>query len=112
MRALCTLLMALILSVTSVTAAVARAEQGALTRLVICSMGAERVVMVDADGEPVEGHAHCPDCLAALSPAPSGPAIGPAAPVVVTVIRTRDHAFDLPAKRALTVQARGPPVAL
>lgn len=112
MRAFCTLLLALILAVTSVTSAVARAEQGALTQMVVCSMGAERVVMVDAAGEPVEVRHHCPDCLAALTPPPQAALVLPAVPAVVSTLQVVGKSVAPPVRAPLSVLARGPPVAL
>jgi len=110
MRGLVPLLLALVLSVTSVTSAVARAEQGALTQMVICSMGAERLVTVDARGQPVERAHHCPDCLAALSALPRiAPAERPVTRVTV-VVPPGDRPLSLPPRGHGPVLARGPPV--
>lgn len=71
------LLFAFVLSVTSVTAAVARGQMAGASELVLCSGGVAATVMVDATGRKVEGPHHCPLCLAAMA------GVGPVAPWAV-----------------------------
>ena len=110
MRALTSILLALLLTVTSVTFAAARVQAAGLTQMVICAQGAARVVTFDAAGNPVEAPHHCPDCLAALPPIPS-PATPPSYRVPARpILLIRADAQVLVPQAGHTPSARGPPV--
>lgn len=99
----------IMLSLTSVTAAVARGQMAGAVEMVICAGGSAGTVMLDATGQPVEAH-RCPVCTAAGS--------GAAVPVDASVARpvTPAEAMRFGAGAALrkveagVPVARGPPV--
>lgn len=64
MRAVLGLLLALVLSVTSATAAVARGQMAGAVEMVVCAGAGTATVTLDASGTPVSAH-HCPACTAA-----------------------------------------------
>jgi hypothetical protein len=107
------LLMALILSMTSVTAAVAHMRAGGAAQIVICGTpGVEEVVTLDSFGDPIEAGHHCPDCLTVTADVlvgapglvrPAGRVLDVAVPPDAGLAVAR--AVPLPA-------ARGPPTAL
>ena len=102
------LILAVVLSLTSVTLAVARTQMPGSTDVVICSGYGVVSVTLDAAGNPTGPVHACPDCLtgAATFLPPSAPLLRPA---------TRAITIDLPA--AFTgiaaslpaATARGPP---
>ena len=64
LRAVVSVCLALILSLTSVTAAVAHMRAAGAVQIVICGTpGVEEVVTLDAFGDPMPMVHHCPDCL-------------------------------------------------
>lgn len=110
LRVLCGLFLALVLSLTSVTMAVARGQMtGAMTLELCDGHGGTATVTLDADGNPVDSTQHCPDCLIA-TPAPAGdPVMAPARPLT----RSEPHVCALPLDAdqpaAPEPAARGPP---
>lgn len=114
-RALSATFLALVLAVTSVTLAVARAEAAGrmpgVAEVVICADGMAMTVMVDAAGNPVAPHAHhCPDCLLALA-APDADAPGAGmAPAVSRPLAPLRPATAAPFRPLLSAAPRGPPV--
>ena len=106
MRALTSILLALLLTVTSVTFAAARVQAAGLTQMVICAQGAARVVTFDAAGNPVEPPHHCPDCLAALPPIPSPATLPshrvPARPILLAPLAKVRHSSALSPKSGVT----------
>lgn len=108
-RALAVLLV-LMLSVTSVTAAVARGQMAGAVDLVICAGGGVATVTLDAAGQPVTRVHHCPVCTAA-----SASMEGAAAPAVLRPeTRAADvgpvAVLDVVSCRGVVAVARGPPV--
>lgn len=112
MRALTAFLLSLLLTVTSVTMAVARADEPmAGQTLTLCADGGTVTVTLDANGNPMPPHVHlCPDCLSAVGAATMpGPLVAPARPL------TRATLLPLPQPRILaslarqTAHARDPP---
>lgn len=77
LRALSALFLSLILSMTSVTMAVARAQAPVAGEITICSGYGIVTISVDAEGNPTGPVHPCPDCLAGLvlAPAPDAPAV-------------------------------------
>lgn len=73
MRALIALFLGLVLAVSSVTAAVARAEMAGAVEMVVCAGEGTGTVTLDPSGQPVMAH-HCPDCTAAQA-ALAGPVV-------------------------------------
>ncbi len=104
MRAVLGLLLVMLLSVTSVTAAVARGQMAGAVDMVICAGAGLATVTLDATGQPVEAH-HCPVCTAAGS--------GVGVPVAASVARpaTRAEAVRFGAGIALRKVGAGEPVA-
>jgi hypothetical protein len=110
MRALSALVLMLLLAVTSVTQAVARSEHAGAVAMVICAGGQTETALIDAQGNPVEGPHHCPDCLQAL-------AGGGGLPVLSAPARAAEPAIFRQAGRHLAPRPlpvhpapRGPPV--
>lgn len=70
-RQLCTLLLALILATTSVSAAVMHAEMQGAQQMVICSDSAAgsgiATVTLDATGKPIAHPHRCPDCTVSVT---------------------------------------------
>lgn len=109
-RALASLMLALILSVTSVTAAAAHARMVGAMQVELCAdHGAGTVVTLDAAGNPVDVPQHCPDCLAATQAPGGAPADVPSRPVT----RNEPHVCALvlpdPPEAGPEPSARGPP---
>jgi hypothetical protein len=107
------LVLALSLTLTSVTAAVAHLRAGGAEQIVICGTpGVEEVVILDSFGDPMEPGHHCPDCLSLVADA------GPRAPGVVRPmarVMAVSDAMEEQAGGALTAPrpaARGPPRAV
>lgn len=113
LRSLSSLLMALILSVTSVTAAVAHMRSGAVEQIVICGTpGVEEVVTLDSFGNPIDPGHHCPDCLTLTADA--GPRVMPVVRPPSRVLAVADRMREQ-GGAALAVPrpaARGPPGAV
>lgn len=110
MRAVISLLFALLLAVTSVTFAAARVQEIGATQMVICAQGAARLVTLDAAGNPIEVPHHCPDCLAALPPVPS-PVTLPGRPTSPRLVLLPPAQAQIPPQGAArSPWARGPPV--
>lgn len=76
LRAFSAFFLSLILSMTSVTMAVARAQAPVAGQITICSGYGIVIISVDAEGNPTGPVHPCPDCLAGLvlAPAPETPA--------------------------------------
>ncbi len=104
------LCLTVLLSLTSVTAAVARGQMAGATEMVVCAGGAPVTVTIDATGQPVARAHHCPVCTAA-----SAAVAGAVAPVTLRPV-TRSEAVPpkmvprLAGGVALVAVARGPPV--
>lgn len=111
--ALFRLLMAVVLIAGSVIFAPARGSVPPGADLVICSGAGERVITLDAQGNPVAPRHRCPDCLpgivAFVPPDSAGVSLPPlvqrAMPRMTGVLLVAGRA-DLPAK------ARGPPAVI
>lgn len=110
MRALTSILLALLLAVTSVTFASARVQEAGTTQMVICAQGAALLVTLDAAGNPIQMPHHCPDCLAALPPLPSLVALLVRFDGPFTVALLPGQAQAAPKAAIGTALARGPPV--
>jgi hypothetical protein len=112
LHALTALALALILTLTSGTLAMARGQAMAAGEIVICSGGAVVTVAVDAEGKPT-GPAHiCPDCALTLFAAAAPPA-------AILMLAETASALVLPATQhpalaphILAATARGPPSAI
>lgn len=111
MRAVLGLFLVMLLSVTSVTAAVARGQMAGAVDLVICAGAGLGTVTLDATGMPVSRH-HCPVCTAApVAVTPDAPAMAlrpvTRAVAVAVVNRAGWQGADVPVP-----VARGPPLAV
>jgi hypothetical protein len=104
------LILSLLLAVTSVTQAIARGQGTGVTEAVICANGMAITVLLDAQGNPVPQHAHCPDCLVLAHAAGDTarlPEFRPAArPDPVVALRP----LSAPPAPIAAAAPRGPPV--
>lgn len=110
LRAISGLLVAIVLSLTSVTMVVARAQSAGSMQLELCDAhGGTATVTVDASGNPIADPHHCPDCLSATAAPGDAPATAPARPV--TRGERQVCALALPVEDATPPEpaARGPP---
>ena len=109
LRPLLSLLLALALTASSVTFAVARSQPGTGQWMEICAGTETLAVEIDAQGKPVTPRHPCPDCLTGL--------VGflPDADLCLRPPQAAGQALDLPAsphafsRRAAPAMARGPP---
>lgn len=108
-RAVAHLLLALCLSLTSVTAAVAHMQAAGAQTITLCGQpGVEQTVTLDAFGNPVVTDHHCPDCLAATPGLP--PLQAPLTRPLTRAEAQVAHPAALPATAPeITPGARGPP---
>lgn len=109
MRLICALVLSLMLGLTSVTMAVARAQAPAVSQITICSGYGVVTLSVDAEGNPTGGVHHCPLCVLGMGLAVLPVTPGPVRP------STRGEALVWPlvrynlAQPLRVPQARGPP---
>lgn len=113
MRVVGSVLLCLILSLTSVTAAVAHMRAGGAVQIDLCGTpGVDEVITLDAFGDPITMVHHCPDCLSVTAGA-LPEAVLPHRPlgrVFAVAAATSDLALrSLSAPHPL---ARGPPLGL
>lgn len=66
-----TVALALALALASLTAAVARGQAPGSTAITICTGSGPETIPLGPDGEPAAPRLACPDCTAALGPAPA-----------------------------------------
>ncbi|MDA7427442.1 hypothetical protein PGB28_03145 [Primorskyibacter aestuariivivens] len=106
------LFLALVLTITAQTMAVARSVDAPAGEMVLCTGSGPVVVQFDAEGNPVGPVHYCPDCALAM--------FDTAAPVVAVGV-TRVWAdlslspvqpLPVPASPLASVRARGPPVSV
>ena len=81
LRACIALVLAVLLSLTSVTAAVARGQMAGATEMVVCAGGGAVTVTFDASGTPVVHAHHCPVCTATSSAVAPASVAGAARPL-------------------------------
>lgn len=103
------LCLTILLTLTSVTAAVARGQMAGATEMVVCAGGGTMTVTMDAAGRPVAHVRHCPVCTAA-----SAAVAGAVAPVTLRPVTRSEVVGMRMAPRsaggvALVAMARGPP---
>jgi hypothetical protein len=113
LRLISSVCLALILSLTSVTAAVAHMRAAGAVQIVICGTpGVEEVVTLDAFGDPIPMVHHCPDCLTLVA------GVSPDAPQVarpmgqMVQVRVGLSGPDAHPQVAPRPSARGPPLYL
>lgn len=110
LRALASLLLALMLSVTSVTSVAAQARMAGAMQVELCAdHGAGVTVTLDAAGNPIDPPRHCPDCLAATLAPDGAPAALPARPVTRSEAQVCVLVLPDPAVAGPEPLARGPP---
>ena len=109
-RAIFGLVMAVLLSLTSVTTAMAHARSAGAIQLELCDAhGGTATITLDAAGNPISDPHHCPDCLAA-TPAPSGgPVAAPARPITRSERQVCTLTLPVEAASPPEALARGPP---
>ena len=113
MKRISALLLALLLSLTSVTIAVAHAQSAGAIQLELCDAhGGTTTVTLDAAGNPIANPHHCPDCLAATAAPDGAPQAGPLRPQ--TRGKRQVCLLPLPLEDAVSPEpvARGPPALL
>lgn len=113
LRLISSVCLALILSLTSVTAAVAHMRAAGAVQIVICGTpGVEEVVTLDAFGDPMPMVHHCPDCLTLVAGAsPDAPQVARPMGRMVQV-RAGLSGPDAHPQVAPRPSARGPPLYL
>jgi len=103
-------IVALVIALTSVSAAIARGETMEGRHIVICSGGTLVSIILDADGKPVKRTQICPDyaltILASVMPAPIV-ALRPA--TSTTLVAPTSFLFPH-SRQAPTPRARAPPL--
>lgn len=102
------LVLALIVALTSVHTAVARAAAGPVTWVEICEGAATTAVAVDAKGNPVTRHPNCPDCVITAALLPQAAVVTAAPTHGMPAARTGQGA-DWPGQEPPPATARGPP---
>ncbi|MBC2834252.1 hypothetical protein [Paragemmobacter straminiformis] len=112
LRAFVSLFLAVLLSLTSVTAAVARSQMAGATELVVCAGSGTAEITLDATGAPISRPHHCPVCTAASAGIVAG--VAPQVQRPVTRSEPQVCAMPLPdaGAGAPVPSARGPPVSL
>ena len=113
LRLVTSVCLALILSLTSVTSAVAHMRAAGAVQIVICGTpGVEEVVTLDAFGDPLPMLHHCPDCLTLVAAmAPDAPQVArPMGRLMVVSAGLADRVAG--PTRSLQPVARGPPSVL
>ena len=110
MRLLAALFLSVVLAMTSVTLAVARAQPAGVAEMVICSDGAAVTVLIDAQGNPVEVPHHCPDCLTALATAHATLPAARITPVLWARVAPPSGAKAVAIHPVRAAPPRGPPV--
>ena len=113
LRALVSAFLVVVLSLTSVTAAVAHMRSAGAVQIALCGTpGIEEVITLDAFGEPMPMVHHCPECLTQVATvALEAPQV--ARPMGQAVlVQAGLFAPSAGPWRALQPAARGPPVCL
>lgn len=111
LRALTSLLLALMLTVTSVGTAAAQARMIGAMQVELCAdHGAGSVVTLDAAGNPIDAPRHCPDCLAATMAPGEGAVRLPRPPLGRGETRLCRVALPPPCDGGPEPAARGPPL--
>lgn len=112
LRPILALVLALALTLTGQSMAMARGATDATGQMVICTGAGIVVVHVDEDGNPTGPPHICPDC--ALT-AMTGLAMPDTLPLPATgmwaQMQAAGHHLSVPATETQTPQARGPPLA-
>lgn len=110
LRVLSGFLLAVMLCVTSVTAAVARGQMAGAVDLVVCSGAGSVTVTLDAAGQPVRHVHHCPVCTAASAAVAGASAPCALRPVTRADVLVRRGLSGQARALPLVAVARGPPV--
>ncbi|WP_162617138.1 hypothetical protein [Litorivita pollutaquae] len=110
MRSILAVLLALMLSLTGQSMAVARAATGPAGQITLCTGTGPITVLTDADGLPVP-HPHiCPDCAMTVFAGLAEPNLLPVPPQAVIMAEPMRARIDVPQSHIPEAQARGPPV--
>ncbi|MEP3948094.1 hypothetical protein [Ascidiaceihabitans sp.] len=111
-RPLFALCLALVISFTGQSMAVARGANDATGKMVLCTGSGEKLVYMDAQGNPTSAPHLCPDCLAAsldnLQPQYDLPAAVVLHPIAYIVSASMAHVGTVP----FVYMSRGPPAAV
>lgn len=106
------LILALVLTVTAQSMAVARSADGPAGQMVLCTGAGPVVIRFDAEGNPVGPPHYCPDCALALfditAPVAAPMAVRVWSDLSLHPVRPMPHLSRVPVAR----RARGPPVSV
>jgi hypothetical protein len=110
LRSLIITLFSAVLALTSVTLAVAQHGTAGGRSLVLCTDAGERLVTLDAQGNPVPMLHPCPDCVAAMTPqdVPADMAL-PQPPLTAQMQAALTYAAAETGRAVQAPRARGPP---
>jgi hypothetical protein len=104
------LILTLVLTITSVTMAVARQYGSVGTTITICADGGETTVTLDAQGNRIPFAHPCPDCVAAVAAQIIHPiATLPTQSRYRMVVLRPIYLLPVPTQMSLPPQARAPP---
>ncbi|MBR9650977.1 hypothetical protein IT775_07580 [Thalassobius aquimarinus] len=110
MRPYVALLLALMLTLTGQSMAVARGMPNAAGEIVLCAGSGPISVLVDEDGQPV-GRPHiCPDCALSIFAFHDQPPVHFTRPLGQAITLRIDTGRSMPVGGAVPAIARGPPV--
>ncbi|MBU2867993.1 hypothetical protein [Pacificibacter marinus] len=91
----------------------AQAGGGAVFSIEICADGGAKTVLFDANGNPVEPAANCPECLTCCqaigSLVPENDTVSPSFTTVEMLLRQLCAPNPIPSKRHMLPAPRGPP---
>jgi hypothetical protein len=113
LRALASAFLVVVLSLTSVTAAVAHMRAAGAVQIALCGTpGIEEVITLDAFGNPISMMHHCPDCLTlAAGVSPEAPQVARPLGRLMVVRAALANRVAGP-NQSLQPAARGPPLVL
>jgi len=111
LRRLTILLLAAVLAMTSVTLALARHADVGGTTITLCSDAGERLITLDAQGNPMPAAHPCPDCVAAIAAQDIPPALAlPLPPLAQHRLKMPHLARHARGQTPPPASARGPPL--
>ena len=113
MRVIIGLVLSVLLSLTSVTMAMARVQIAGSMQITICSGdGTHYEITLDANGNPIDVPHHCPDCAAATAPPPVATAPDLAQPMARSAPQVCALVLPDTVQAPPVPPARGPPNAI
>jgi hypothetical protein len=110
LRVIMGLVLSVLLSLTSVTMAMARVQIAGSMQISICSGdGTHHEITLDANGNPIDVPHHCPDCAAATAPPPGALAPDRAQPIARSAPQVCALILPDTVQTPPVPPARGPP---